>query len=102
MKKNKIIISCAYVFVCLIVYAAIFLVVAWLTFGYYAKEKFFEKEGCTITLTNNFIERDNERYTAYYYSDDLLVTTLEIPFDVFSNEWDAEKKCGRICGAYAN
>lgn len=92
MKKNKIVVLCAYVFVCLIVYAAIFWAVACLVLGYYAKEKVFTKQGCAITLTNDFTERDNEQYTACYSSGDLLVTTLKANFDNFSDEWNAENK----------
>lgn len=92
MRKNKIIVLCAYVFVCLIVYAAIFWAVAGLVLGYYAKEKVFTKQGCAITLTNDFTEGENEQYIAYYYSGDLVVTTLKAPFDNFSDEWNAENK----------
>ena len=92
MKKKKLFYICTYTLACLIIYAAIFLAVAWLVFGYYAKERIFKKEGCAITLTNDFTEHDNEQYTAYYYSDNLLVTTLKAPFEVFSSEWNAENK----------
>ena len=92
MKKNKIIVLCAYILACLIVYATIFWAVAWFVLGYYAKEKVFTKQGCEITLTNDFTEKDSEQYTAYYYSGDLSVTTLKAPFEVFSTEWNAENK----------
>lgn len=92
MRKKKLFYICASTLACLILYAAIFAAVAWLVFGYYAKEKVFEKDGCSITLTNDFTERDNEHYTACYGSGDLLVTTLKVPFEVFSIEWNAENK----------
>ncbi len=95
MKKKKIIISCAYILVCLIVYAAIFWAVACLVLGYYAKEKVFTKQGCMIALTNDFMEGEKENYTAYYYSKDLAVTTLKVPFEGFLAEWDAKNKSAK-------
>ena len=95
MKKKKMIVLCAYISACLIVYAAIFSLVAWLVLGYYAKEKVFTKQNCSIALTNDFIESDNEGYTACYKSNDLLITTLKVPFEKFSEEWNAENKSAK-------
>ena len=92
MRKKKIMMGCAYILICLIVYAIIFLAVAWSVLGYYATEKVFTKQGCTIALTNDFIEGENENYTAYYHSTDLAVTTKKALFEVFSTEWNAENK----------
>ncbi len=48
-----------------------------------AGEKDFTKAGMTITLTNKFVEKDLVAQTAYYESNDAIVTALREGFDLF-------------------
>ena len=49
------------------------------------KEKSFEKSGLTITLTENFYEKDQVSYTATYDSSKVAVFTLKEEFSLSSS-----------------
>ena len=43
----------------------------------FKKEKTFSKSGMSITLTEDFVEKDRISFTSTYESDDIIVTTLK-------------------------
>ena len=43
----------------------------------FKKEKTFSKSGMSITLTEDFVEKDRITFTSTYESDDIIVTTLK-------------------------
>ena len=96
--KKKTLILCSYLVGCILVFLAIFFTVAHLVFAYYAGEKTFQKEGLSITLTRDFKEKDNEGYTAYYYSHNMGVWTYKTEFSLLDPTWLAENG---TCEAYA-
>lgn len=43
----------------------------------FKKEKTFSKSGMSITLTEDFVEKDRISFTSTYESDDIIVTTTK-------------------------
>lgn len=91
--KKKIIVLCSFITVSLLVFLSILFTVAHFVFKYYESDKTFTKSGLSITLTNDFHEKELVEYTAYYSSSEIMVFLTKAEYKFFDNaEWIPENK----------